>query len=449
MDAQSIEQAKEGLAKLVAAQPAEDVWTTPAMEEKLRIKALATQLAKSGDREAQRFVAHQVSLCTHLTTAGEMAFTLIFPEEWPGPADPEALRDIAAFFDTAPPSSNLFYAAVSAVLAGDAQKAFAKLAPLFDAESPDAVAMQRLMKIAGAVFRSKPLRPLVESVLRASARLNHRDLTFAVCEFPGGPPWDAERAHLLALDLPPRLVSDLVYRGVMGNRGLDSKRLKVVLPLLQAEAAPLRDDPAARARIEAVESALKLPGALLGTAKVKLPKAAAMVALRQEVGTEGGPLLALPKEALAAWRGVLLSNGKPGEGDFAGTDYGRACALNAYTSPWGNYGFLDVGEHRGLVLGRRCEVGKLKDGTCLLVIEGDGEGVAALMKEQRPWKKLDGELELPSGQLALFDSAMEGGKTNNKATLKLAPGKFAVDEYDEDSSERQLWILRLTPMSAR
>jgi hypothetical protein len=75
-----------------------------------------------------------------------------------------------------------------------------------------------------------------------------------------------------------------------------------MLPLLQAEAAPLRDDPMAQARIEAVETALKLPGALLSTGKVKLPKAAAKVALKQEVATEGGPVLAVPKEAVAMTR---------------------------------------------------------------------------------------------------------------------------------------------------
>ena len=68
------------------------------------------------------------------------------------------------------------------------------------------------------------------------------------------------------------------------------------------------------------------------------------------------------------------------------------------------------------------------------------------MKEQKLWKKLAGQLALPSGQLVVFDSAMEHAKTNNKSTLKLAPGKYAVDEYDEDG-ERSLWIVRLTPLA--
>jgi hypothetical protein len=132
--------------------------------------------------------------------------------------------------------------------------------------------------------------------------------------------------------------------------------------------------------------------------------------------------------------------------DFAGTDYGRACDVSGEDSPWGPYGFLGVGTHRGLVLGRSFSHAKLKDGSCLLVMEGDEESVAAFIKEQKPWKKLKGELKLPSGQLVVFDSAMEHAKTNNKSTLKLAPGKYAVDEHDEDG-ERSLWIVRLTPLA--
>jgi hypothetical protein len=46
----------------------------------------------------------------------------------------------------------------------------------------------------------------------------------------------------------------------------------------------------------------------------------------------------------------------------------------------------------------------------------------------------------------VFDSANEHGKTNNKSTIKLAAGKYAVDEYDEDNG-RSLWIVRLRPLA--
>jgi hypothetical protein len=351
MDATAMKEAKEELAKLVAAQAAEDVWTTPAMNEKIRIEKLARQLAKTGDPEAQRFVAEQVTLCKHVNTAGDMARALTVEQDLPGPADPQALAKIVALFDTANPTTSVFAASVRAMLVGDPEKAFAKLAPLFDATSVDWDQAKRLQQIAAAMFlSSKRLRPLVERVLLAAARLKNRELDFAVFNFPGGPGWDEERAHLVALDLPPELVANFVFRTVAKGCGLDSKRVKVMLPLLQAEAAPLRDDPKAKARIEAVEAVLKLPGALLGTAKVKVPKAAPTVALKQEVASEGGPLLALPKEALAAWRGVLLPNGKPGEGDFAGTVDGTAARYVEMASDG-----QQSGQHDGQLRCRRSE----------------------------------------------------------------------------------------------
>src|SRR6202021_221029 len=128
--------------------------------------------------------------------------------------------------------------------------------------------------------------------------------------------------------------------------------------------------------------------------------------------TEGGPVLALPAEVLKEWGGILLPTGKPPEGgDFTGTDYGRACDAPTGRSPWGNYGFIPVGKLRALVLGSSCSVAKLKDGGCLLVMEGEGEEVAALLKENRPWRKLVAPFELPSGQFVLFDSAYERAKT--------------------------------------
>jgi hypothetical protein len=96
MDATAMKEAKEELAKLVAAQAAEDVWTTPAMNEKIRIEKLARQLAKTGDPEAQRFVAEQVTLCKHVNTAGDMARALTVEQDLPGPADPQALAKIVA-----------------------------------------------------------------------------------------------------------------------------------------------------------------------------------------------------------------------------------------------------------------------------------------------------------------------------------------------------------------
>ena len=94
---------------------------------------------------------------------------------------------------------------------------------------------------------------------------------------------------------------------------------------------------------------------------------------------------------------------------------------------------------------------KRKDGTCLLAMEGDGEDLAALLADGKPWKALDGVLDLPSGHLVLFDSAYPQSKTRNHSTVKLTPGRYAVHEYDRDDSPGSagVWCLRLTPRGMR
>jgi hypothetical protein len=107
-----------------------------------------------------------------------------------------------------------------------------------------------------------------------------------------------------------------------------------------------------------------------------------------------------------------------------------------------------VGDLRGLVLGQAVQLAREKDGSCLLVMEGEGEEVAAVLKDDVPWKKIDGAFDLPSGQLVLFDSAFERAKSH-KTTVKLAPGKYEIDEYDRDEGDLHLWIVRLRPALRR
>lgn len=461
MDKNEIEATKQELTKLVSAQLAEDVWTLPAMAEKVKIVKLAISLLATGDRETQRFVVAQIRGCKHETTAGYMALAVL-GEVWdrqygkaPPPSHPDVIREIEPFLATTPVGSGtLVRAATRAVMGTDHEHAFEKLAPFLGVEAvADHEGEQRFMNIVSQMSSFEPSRPVTDMIVQTVAHLGSPTAINALHSVLNDKPnWDEERAHLLELDVPPHIIfGAITYATHKGGRKVDAKRRKALLPFLQAVAARVRDDPSARARLEAAEEALELPGALLSTTPIKLPKtskAPARVALQDGAGTEGGPLLAIPKEALASWRGTLMANGKPAVDDFAGTDYGRACDVSDADTPFGPYGFIDVGAHRGLVLGRSFTYAKLEDGTCLLVMEGEAEDVGALLKEQKTWKKLSGELSLPSGQLVVFDSAMEHAKTNNKSTLKLAPGKYAVDEYDEDG-DRSRWIVRLTPVAKR
>ncbi len=462
MDEKDLDTTRAELAKLVDAQTAADVWTPAALAEKVHIVKLAISLLATGDPKVQSFVVEQIRRCKHERTAGHMALAVL-GEVWDrqhGKAPPrshaEVIRELEPLLATTPVASGtLVRAATRAVLSEGPQHALEKLTPFLTIE---AVATHeghvRFMNIASQMSSFEVSNPLVELVVKAVSRLDDAMAQNVLSSvLSNDPQFDEARAHLLELDVAPNvmfgILSYAVHKG--GHAKIDAKRRQALLPLLQAAASRVREDPSARARLEVAEKALELPGSLLSPTPTKIPKAPkarATIALKDGAGTEGGPLLAVAKEALASWRGTLMANGKPAVEEFAGTDYGRACDVSENKSPFGPYGFIDVGAYRGLVLGRSFGHAKLKDGTCLLVMQGEGYDVAAILKEERSWKKLTGALDIPSGQLVVFDSAMEHAKTNNKATLKLAPGKYAVDEYDEDDS-RSVWIVRLTPLATK
>jgi hypothetical protein len=290
-----------------------------------------------------------------------------------------------------------------------------------------------------------------EPMLRAASRTHNDAFAHRVIRLYTDARSVKKVAHILELDLAPKTVRYCLWWLSITNQKVDPKRVKRLLPALRVVADRLRNDPAARPRLEAAEEALEQPGCLLSPAPQELPKPPPAVALKQETGTDGGPVLALPKEVVGLWGGTMLPDGRPckDEKTFAGTDYGRACAIawGPQKSPWGGYGFIQVGELRGLVLGDHCSVAKRKDGTCLLVMEGDGEDLAALLEDGKPWKELEGELKLPSGQLVLCDSAYVKAKTNNRSIVKLNPGRYSVEEYDCDDrpGSAGVWCLRLTP----
>jgi hypothetical protein len=287
-------------------------------------------------------------------------------------------------------------------------------------------------------MRNFASRRFLELVALAASRTNDAGIINCLdTPIEKAPP--EELAHLVELDVAPHILFRLAGLVACGGASRPNKqRVARMLPALRAVAERLRDDAPARERLEMVAQAIGQP--LFGPA----PKRPLRVTLAQETGTDGGPVLALPKEALARWGGSYLVDGShPLANSFEGTDYGRACAVaqGELQTAWGGYGFIAVGKLRGLVLGRRCEVGRLGDGSVLLVMEGEGEAVAALLAGKPKWRRLAGELVLPSGQLVLFDCAHAKGKTNNKSVLKLAKGSYVVESFDSGT----LWLVRLAP----
>jgi Immunity protein 21 len=440
---------------------------------------LAKQLMASGDPADQDFLLEQVRAAPNGQVGGKLALILV---GMTGPymatfdpkqaARPEILGGLAPLLANPEPWDDLWRAATTAIFLADPEHAIDKLRVfLRSPTAADPRALGRVEVMVGAALSLQKSRTTFELALRASQLPTALGApTFAgysnnlaiVVGTLRQPKKEKELAHLLELDLQPALIERVFWMVVCNDAmtRLVATQRKRILPAIEAVAARLRDDPAGLARLQAVDKALELNGGLLSPKPLKVPKAPKApprIKLKFVGASEGGPMLALPKEAVATWNGVCdPKTGKPppssASGDFTGTDYGRACEVSwgPLKSPWGGFGFLKVGSHSGLVVGRGVSSAQLKDGSTLLVMaepdEELEENVAAALKAEPKWQELKGELELPSGALAIFDSASEHAKTNNKSSLKVQPGTYRVQEYHSDDKDSSLWLFRLSPV---
>jgi Immunity protein 21 len=439
--------------------------------------ALAQQLMAGGDPSDQDFLLEQVRLAPNGQTGGKLALLLV---GMTGPylatfdaekaARPEILRGLEPFLANPEPWNHLWKAATTAIMLTDRDHAVDKLrAFLRPPTDGDPRARGRIETMVGTVLSLEQSRATVEFSLRAFELPNAQGFpTFAgysdnlaiVTGHLGRPGNEAELAQVLELDLSPALI-ERVFRLVVckGAMRLIAKERKRILPAVQSVADRLRDDPAGQARLSAVDKALELGGGLLSPKPLKVPKAPKApprVKLKFAAASEGGPMLALPKEALRAWNGTVdpKTRKPPPSGDFTGTDYGRACAVSEgpLKSPWGGFGFLEVDGHAGLVVSRTVSTAQLKDGSTLLVDAEPGEeaeeNLAAALKAEPTWQSIRGELMLPSGALVIFDSACEHAETNNKSTLKLRPGSYRVEEHHSETKGGSVWLFRLSPVGS-
>ena len=292
---------------------------------------------------------------------------------------------------------------------------------------------RRFATVLNTVMYMRPPREVIEVVtmtLSALARKNklRAEWTFALTGYLAQKGHERELAHLLELDCESGLLETL-FRD----------KARRVVPALAEVAERLRDDPAALKRVKIVDEAMGLKGALVtasSTKKPKLPKAPPRVKFAYTVGTDGGPILVIPKDGAAHWQGVLRDGVVPSDGNFAGTDYQRACDV-------AGIGFIKVGRHQALVLGNQgCDMVLPKDGGCFLVLSGsDEETVYEALSAKPKWRALKDRFRI-TGELLFFDAAMEHAKTKNKKSLDLPAGSYTVEQLgDRDHSP---WIVRLT-----
>lgn len=158
----------------------------------------------------------------------------------------------------------------------------------------------------------------------------------------------------------------------------------------------------------------------------------------------GGPVIALPAETAAAWRGTNPPIGAqvpPGWtwGGLGGVecDYDRACAPQDSTpTPYGGFGWIEVGGKPALIFDAEIL-------TVWVSEPGGGTLVRSSIEEANSspesvpdadWKPFPiATLELDDGRLFMFDSAFPGAATpeaisahDGVGVIPLGPGRFTI-----------------------
>jgi hypothetical protein len=132
----------------------------------------------------------------------------------------------------------------------------------------------------------------------------------------------------------------------------------------------------------------------------------------------GGPVIAVPAEAAAAWRGTLAPIGAVvpagwqwGKSGGPLCDYDRACDAAYHRTRYGGWAWLEVGGRPALVLDAELVTVFLADGAGGYLIRGETEGPAAdpATVPEDAWGDAL-EITLRDGRLFLFDSAFAGNE---------------------------------------
>jgi hypothetical protein len=193
------------------------------------------------------------------------------------------------------------------------------------------------------------------------------------------------------------VIGEQLYWAWLKDRSLAEK---LVEPLVELRTR------AKRSAAATLDRALKKIGIVLGASKpaVKLGKKLA------HVGTDGGPPLVVAAADLAAWQGVrgpeAFGSGK--------SDYERATArLGAK--------MIAIGKGKGVVLDEQSVDVYAEPNGLLMIASGDPSEEVA-----KAWKKL-GVIDVRDKGIVVLDATESGkDKGRNRATVKLATGRYEV-----------------------
>ena len=183
----------------------------------------------------------------------------------------------------------------------------------------------------------------------------------------------------------------------------------------------------------------------------------------QSTCSGGGPVLGIPAELAAAWRGtdppvgaVVPPGWTWGQAGGPLCDYDRACdhIEDRVGTPFGGFGSVPVGD--GIALVFECELATYwlptpDGGVVLRNVECETVDEARALVEQVPaaaWRPWPRRITLREGRLLLFDSAFAGAAdpaaieaSDGVAIAEPGPGTYAIATAT-DASEQD--FVRLT-----
>jgi len=146
------------------------------------------------------------------------------------------------------------------------------------------------------------------------------------------------------------------------------------------------------------------------------------------LGTDGGPLLVLPKPLLKSWLGTYDASGAHVY-DRAPCDYDRACDAKGVV--------ISVGKGQALTLDREgCAYVPRPDGTALIVFWIGGDEAshvleAVLSSPAKAWSATKETFTMTGTALAFIDANRDGRKEPPTFVGKLAPGRYTIERMKE------------------
>jgi hypothetical protein len=160
----------------------------------------------------------------------------------------------------------------------------------------------------------------------------------------------------------------------------------------------------------------------------------------------GGPVLVIPAELAAEWRGTSPPVGAEvpagwewGQNGGPVCDYDRACKPDAFeSSGFGGFGSVPVDDGHAIILGAEVVTEWHADTSCLIRKAYDESTPDAATA---PWRPFPGvtTLTLRDGRLFFFDSAFAGAASPEAITahdgvgvIQLEPGTYAIECAEDD-----------------